>query len=362
MRPQAQGCESGYEQLALVDRIDGERTPQARQMRIGRRLLKTTPVFETYWRFAARRQAVLEARLAGDPPPWTDDPIIAAHRFTNTYRVADRVSQFLISEVQYSQSWSHEDLVFRTLLFKFFNRIETWKQLVDGLGQPTWASFDFASYADVLDRMMAERQRVYSAAYIMPQPRFGERSKHQNHLRLLEFAMSDHLVERLQTATTMQAAFEILRGYPSLGPFLAYQFVIDLNYSTVIEFDEMDYVVPGPGAIDGIRKCFPSPIDVSDSYLIHYMAEHQDFWFDELGIEFRPLFGRPLQLIDCQNLFCEVDKYSRVAHPEVRGRSRRTRIKQIYRPRPEPLQCMLPPKWFHRPMLDQAFTSTKADG
>ena len=30
-------------------------------------------------------------------------------------------------------------------------------------------------------------------------------------------------------------------------------------------------------------------------------------------VEFRDLWGRPLQLIGCQNLFCEVDKYARVA-------------------------------------------------
>ena len=41
-----------------------------------------------------------------------------------------------------------------------------------------------------------------------------------------------------------------------------------------------------------------------------------------------------MQLIDCQNLFCEVDKYARHAHPEVRGISGRTRIKQSYRPNP----------------------------
>lgn len=32
-----------------------------------------------------------------------------------------------------------------------------------------------------------------------------------------------------------------------------------------------------------------------------------------LGLRFRSLAGRRLKLIDCQNLFCEVDKYARVA-------------------------------------------------
>ena len=46
----------------------------------------------------------------------------------------------------------------------------------------------------------------------------------------------------------MQAMFEILRSYPSLGNFLAFQFTIDLNYSELTRFSEMDFVVAGPGA------------------------------------------------------------------------------------------------------------------
>ena len=65
------------------------------------RALHPTRVFDTYWRFAAARQQIYEARLAGKAPPWTDDPILAAHRFTNCYRAADRVSQFLITQVSY---------------------------------------------------------------------------------------------------------------------------------------------------------------------------------------------------------------------------------------------------------------------
>jgi hypothetical protein len=35
---------------------------------------------------------VYQAHLRGDPPPWTSDPIVASHRFTNCYRASDRVS------------------------------------------------------------------------------------------------------------------------------------------------------------------------------------------------------------------------------------------------------------------------------
>jgi hypothetical protein len=67
--------------------------------------------------------------------------------------------------------------------------------------------------------------------------------------------------------------------------------------------------------------------------------------FGQLGLHFRDLWGRQLQPIDCQNLFCEVDKYSRVRHPEATPAGGRTRIKQRYEARPAPISHWYPPKW-----------------
>ena len=42
-----------------------------------------------------------------------------------------------------------------------------------------------------------------------------------------------------------------LYQYPTIGDFLAYQYITDLNYSTLTNFTEMEFVVPGPGAKHG---------------------------------------------------------------------------------------------------------------
>ena len=105
------------------------------------RTLRATPVFDTYWRFAARRQQLFMRRLAGSPPPWTDDPVLCAYRFTNAYRAADRVSQYLIRHVLYDADQSPTEVFFRAILFKMFNRIETWEALSTAFGTLTAASF-----------------------------------------------------------------------------------------------------------------------------------------------------------------------------------------------------------------------------
>lgn len=312
---------------------------------IGGRTLEPTPVFDTYWRFAARRQAIYEARVAGRRGPWTSDPVLTAHRFTNCFRAADRVSQFAIREVAYRGEQRPEELVFRILLFKVFNRIDTWRLLTNEIGTPTLANFDVRRYSEVLDAAFGRGQRLYSAAYVMPSPAFGAARKHLNHLRLLEYMLNDEIVDQLVNADTMREAFETIKSYPGMGDFLAFQFLIDINYSTALDFDEMDFVVAGPGARDGIRKCFGPRSAGLEREIIEYMAASQHEHFTRLGLRFDGLFGRPLQLIDCQNLFCEVDKYARVMHPDIAGYSGRTRIKQKFRAVPSPVPAWFPPKW-----------------
>jgi alpha-glutamyl/putrescinyl thymine pyrophosphorylase clade 1 len=287
-------------------------------------------------------------RLAGSPPPWTADQILRAHRFTNVYRVTDRVSQYLVREVQYREhrSQAADEVFFRTILFKLFNKIETWEALETELGPIGWQSVDFERLDRVLHKFIDKGQRIYSAAYIMPSPAFGEKRKHSNHLRLLKRMMEDKLPAQICVAPSLQSVYHLLISFSGIGKFLALQFAIDLNYSSMIDFDEGGFVVAGPGALDGISKCFPGAAQADAEQVIMMVTERQVEEFASRGIGFPGLFGRPLQPIDCQNLFCEISKYSRAAHPEVKGVANRQRIKQVYRRTTGQIDTpFFPPKW-----------------
>jgi len=310
--------------------------------------LKPSSVYDSFWRFAAERQRVFFNRLECRPPPWTHDPVLQAHKFTNAYRASDRVSQYLIRRVIYRNDLPPDpvEVVFRILLFKLFNRIETWELLDQRVGPLTWEGYSFRQYDRVLSRAMERGQSIYSAAYIMPSAgSLGHQKKHRNHLTLIERMIGGELPARLADARGMGEAFDLFRAYPSVGDFLAYQYVIDINYSTVTNFDEMEFVVGGPGARDGIRKCFTDTGGKSATDVIRLVSERQEVEFDRLGLDFQTLWGRRLQLVDCQNLFCEVGKYARVMHPDIAGPSGRTRIKQKFRPNSQPIDYWYPPKW-----------------
>ena len=314
------------------------------RLRLDGHRVVATEVFRSYWFLAAERQAMFFRRVSGEPAPWTDDPVLAGHRFTNAYRASDRVSQYLLQHVIYDRGRDVHDTVLRILLFKIFNRIDTWEHLVARVGEPEVANFDREAYGRVLDERLDAGERLYSAAYIMPSPKFGFPRKHHNHLALLDRVLRDGTVLRLTQAASLEDLYLELLAIPSFGRFLAFQYAIDLNYSPHFDFDEMEFVVAGPGAIRGIAKCFEDTGGLDPEEVVAGMAAIAEKHLSDQPTPFKDLYGRRLHLIDCQNLFCEVDKYARVRHP-TRSNGGPSRIKQRYTPDDRPLTLGYPPKW-----------------
>lgn len=305
-------------------------------------------MLDVYWRFAAARHDVYLRRLQGEPPPWTTDAVLASWRFTNVYRAADRVSQYLIRDVVYAGPSTPEEVVFRVLLFKWFNRISTWELLEQRLGPLTLATFDPTRAERVLTAARQNGESIYSAAYIVPPVPDWTRPKHAGHLHLTMRMLDAGIADAVVAAGSLEGVYHALLRWPGIGRFLAYQFTIDLNYSEVVDHDEDEFVVAGPGALDGLTKVWPEADPSRAAALITRTAKEQDEHFARLGIVFPGLFGRKLKLIDCQNLYCEISKYARQAYPGITGTSGRVRIKQRYRPHdsPRPLpQPFFPPKW-----------------
>lgn len=310
--------------------------------------IKVTPVYDTFWKFAHERQEIYIRRYNRKKYPWTDDKILNDYKFTNVYRASDRVSQYLIKNVIYNNEYDDRDTFFRILLFKIFNKIQTWELLEKNCGELIYSNYNFKKYDAVLSESMRKKESIYSAAYIMPSKKLDPTlvRKHSNHLRLIERMVNDSAYIKIAKANSLEEVFRILISYPLMGEFLSFQYAIDLNYSQMINFSENDFVVPGPGALNGIKKCFISTGEYSPGEIIKFMTDRQSFEFERLGLGFKSLWGRPLKLIDIQNIFCEVDKYSRVAHPDIKGVNNRKRIKQKYVfNNKEELPYYFPPKW-----------------
>jgi hypothetical protein len=285
----------------------------------------------------------------------TSDPIFAEYKFTNVYRVCDRVTQYLLRNVIYKSgdSFSPEDTVLRVLLFKIFNKIETWEYIESELGAIRIETFDRPLLSEILTKRIKETP-IFSAAYMMTGSHHkyddGNSYKHEKWLQMLdEEILKGSGLEKIVQSNSLAELFNHLSRCSFIGPFLAYQYAIDLNYSEVVNFDENSFVKAGIGAIRGVKKCFEDLGNKSFEDAIKFTADNIEGFRAKFGCNFKPLFGREPTLIDLQNCFCETDKYLRVKMPELSMGNKR--IKQKFKINPQKIDYFFPPKWYLKNVL-----------
>ena len=303
-------------------------------------------IYDLYWYFAYERQNIFNKKKNGIKPPWTKDKILQEYKFCNSYRVNDRVSQYLLKNIIYNgKKYSKEDMIFRIVLFKIFNKESTWELLLNHYDDITLSSFNKDEYSKILEEAISNGIKIYNDAYIScANKAFGFDRKHDNHLALIyKMFFTDNLAEKIINSKSMEEAFNYIKSYPLIGNFMAYQLITDINYSESVNFREDEFTIAGPGSIRGINKCTLDKEGSSYEDVIRYMYNNQEKEFKRLNLNFKGIGNRKLQLIDCQNIFCELDKYLRVYKPELK--TNRTKIKKKYESKKDKIEFIYPPKW-----------------
>ncbi len=309
--------------------------------------IKRKNVYDYYWKFAVERTNIFYRRFWNETNPWTQDDILQEYKFCNSYRACDRVSQYLIKNICYQDDSIREDnLLFQIIAFRIFSKIETWRSLIKELGhQPDLDDLESDRFEKALTATKRLNRTIYTGAFILcANDAYGKGIKHLNHVSMLkEMFFKRDIYQQIKGSASLEEVYNVLHETPLIGDFMAYQIAVDINYSEIIDFSENDFTKAGPGALRGINKMFADTNGLSASEIIMWMTDHQNDEFKRLEIDFDGLFGRALHAIDCQNLFCEVDKYCRVAVPDIT--SNRTRIKSRFRETPEEINYFFPPKW-----------------
>ncbi len=307
-------------------------------------------VFKYYFHFMELRMNIFWSKYNNEKYPWTNDSILLKHKFTNVYRSCDRVSQYLIRNVIYNENikdLSEEDILLRILIFKVFNRIDTWEFIEANIGVLSIKTFNPSLLSELLTKRIAVKP-IFNSAYLMTgshKDYTQYSSKHERWLRMIdEKFIKGKLLSKIVKSKSLQDVFEILQECPFIGDFLAYQYAIDFNYSEVINFDENSFVKAGIGAIRGIKKCFENANRHNYEDLIRYTYDNLHKYRERYECpDFKNLFGREPTLIDLQNCFCETDKYLREKMPELKVDN--VRIKQIYKRQLNNIDYFFPPKW-----------------
>ncbi|KAJ7260972.1 hypothetical protein B0H12DRAFT_366328 [Mycena haematopus] len=306
--------------------------------------LEPTKVLDTLYYWLAERKAIDDRRRAGMPAPWTKDAILLNWKFCNSYRVLDRTSQFVVSEViEKGSHLSDTELLFRILLFNSFNRMETWILLEETFGAKlTWKDFNISAYDKVLSKAKDAGMSLFTSAYMKIGKKLDYAANHMRYLQLLQILM-DAVPDILAEAKFAADVYERIAAYPGMAAFTTYQLMISLSYSRLLNFSANDFVVPGPGATSGLVKMFGNSIKRAkalepdiESDVLRWMVTTQREHFAGLGLDFSFLRNDDgeeldLDLVDMEHAVCEVDKYARKAHAHIKGVGKRTHLRISFR-------------------------------
>ncbi len=326
--------------------------------------------FIYYLYFIVERQNIFWKRYNGEQPPYTLDETLQNHKFTNVYRVLDKVSQYLVKEIiNKDAGLLKEDLFWKILIFKHFNKIETWEWFNEDFGGVN-INTSIETIIESLNRYADKGGVPYSNAFLqtasfMASERFLAQyglkkgcKKYEAYLKIFDqyFFEEGHL-NYLLAAESLEDVFNQLNGVPGFAAFLSMQYTTDFNMSSLFNFDKNSFISASVGSIRGIDKTFDFEGKKDYSAVIKWVQQNLKSLLREYSDGYdMPLYFKPLgvngkvfmpSVMDCQSLFCETDKYTRPLglDYDVNGKGNK-RIKQKFKQTTEgKLEIHLPNKW-----------------
>lgn len=302
-----------------------------------------------YVGYVTERHHAWSARQLGLPrEDWTQDHIIAAAKFCNSFRLLDRGSQFVARELLAPLADDQErEALFRALFYRFTNLPDAWENFLQRVGR--YPLEEDLGPEGTLRRVMGEWQasggRVFSGAYtIGPGPNNTGVPRLEFAIRVAESIMRSPVADEVLAAEGVEARVRTLAAAPQMGVFIALQTQTDFGYRFGDTEDQWAGI--GPGSRRGLQRLFPRETfglsREAQARSLDHMRELQALVEESPRaprIELADGSSRGLSIMDIQNTLCEFDKYVRAQHSE----SRRVRR---FTPSTEPLEDpFIPPHW-----------------
>lgn len=276
---------------------------------------------EMFWYWIYERHRIWRKRfLKKQPAPWTKDPILRDHKFTNAYRELDRNSIWLIEKVIKKDYPDLESKLFAMLICRLFNKPETFEIV----GYPDYHKFNPKLFRMKVEKMIINKGgNPFTDAYLINSAAFPGQRKYISYCENISKEIHDSipaLLEVIQTAEKPEQIIKELVKLHGIANFISYEIYCDLDYTDDLmnQFDQNSFVNVGPGALTGVRMIFPNKgMKWKDAEeMIYHLTEKQEYYFEKFGFNFKPLankYGR-LTLREVEHSLCEYQKYFKMKH------------------------------------------------
>lgn len=324
------------------------------------------------------------------PAPWTSNVILRQVKFCNVRREHDRQSLNLIENIVNNPALSLSDKMFNCVLFRMFNLWEPIAVALEGaMTISDFAKINLDETRKRLQKYEAEGGKVFTNAFntgglkqclAFPElvvnhkeQRFGgmmvkvhrvgqgivDEMDYKVAKKLAEDNPGQYMIEGWEPYMPMRVIrslkafvnkhphyFDRLREFSrpdsvyqamyddieGLGPFLAYQIWVDFTYIPEYPFSENHFTIAGPGCRAGIDLMFEDKAGMTHEECIFWVRDNQDALFSKYGYVREAFWSaeepwdRAMNVMQLENLFCELQKYERCTVAVAEGKKPRGKV------------------------------------
>jgi hypothetical protein len=220
------------------------------------------------WSWIRERGRIRIRKERGDAPPWTDAQILQKYRFCCVRREDDRGTIWIRRNIREPYA-DHPMLWLMLCIARQINWLDTLEELIRRPGAwPIYDAFDPAEMTKVMNDRKARGEKIYTGAYMIPAPALRGSDK-QSHIA--ERVIGDLWRRRHEISTSsdtwhsrsLQDVHQAIAKSSGWGPFLAYQAVVDIRFTKLLELapDRETWAAAGPGTIRGLNRLHGRPVD-----------------------------------------------------------------------------------------------------
>lgn len=298
------------------------------------RELATAPE-SLFWYWINERHNIYLRRAAGQPKPWTHDPILRNYKFTNAFRQLDRGTVWLTENFLEPHRYPKHapfclalddapgidkddcDCGARTELNGLLVGNIAWYRMFNWWGTGEYLGWRHSWSPESIKLALTERleqgRQVFTNAHII----WSEEGRPKIDA-VVDYATAVwekrlEIVKVARVTRSLQLTFDNLTLFRGIGGFIAYEIVTDLRHTGVLSdaHDIMTWANMGPGAKRGLQRlglpCKNQREGNASMQLLLARSKLATALDSEIP---------PLEMRDIEHSLCEFDKYCRVKFGE----------------------------------------------
>lgn len=268
-------------------------------------------------------------------PPWTEDKILQTYKFTNVRRHHDRTSTVL-REKFYTPHFDDDRcaILMNAALFRYFGTYE----FAEAVGWQDYATFDFEGIKDLAKERLANRERVFTGAYVITNQGISAPKQEVVVDYFLKglYERTPSLIETVARTGSWKQVSSQMRGIIGFGGtgFMTKEILLDTTYTSFWDntgknndgqfsypVDWWEWTPIGPGALRGASRILDEDADPAKP-VNEAKARDVLMWLYYGQEEYWPANFGKLSPTDIQFGLCEFDKYERVRLGQGKPRSK----------------------------------------